>query len=212
MRTWAPAAAITGVAGGAFSQYRGHQLVESGREPSNERLEELIHAAAGLEREAFGELYRIYAPRIQRFIAFQIRDRVLAEDLTNQVFLRAMEAIERYEHRSIGAFNAWLFRIAKNVVVDNWRATKDTIPLEDAMQPASESLDSHFESIARGEELRKALRHLTDDQRVVLSYRFGLGMSHAEVAEVMGRNEPAIRALQFRAITTLRGVLAEDLV
>jgi RNA polymerase sigma-70 factor (ECF subfamily) len=186
--------------------------VDLGREPSNEQLEELIHAAARLEREAFGELYRLYAPKIHRFIAFQIRDRVLAEDLTNQVFLRAMEAIERYEHRSIGAFNAWLFRIAKNVVVDNWRASKDTVPLEDVVLPAPDSLDSHFESIARGDELRKALEQLTDDQRTVLTYRFALGMSHSEVAKLMGRNEPAIRALQFRAITTLRGVLTEDLV
>ena len=183
-----------------------------GKEPSDERLEEFIHAAARLEREAFGELYRIYAPKIHRFIAFQIRDRVLAEDLTNQVFLRAMEAIERYEHRSVGAFTGWLFRIAKNVVVDNWRASKDTVPLEDVVQPASESLDAQFESIARGDELRKALEQLTDDQRTVLTYRFALGMSHAEVAKIIGRNEPAIRALQFRAITTLRGVLSEDLV
>ncbi len=180
-------------------------------EPSEEQLDELIRAAARLDRDAFGEIYRAFAPKIHRFIAYQIGDRVTAEDLTNQVFLRAMEAIARYEHRSVGEFTAWLFRIARNVVVDNWRARKDTVPLEEALvaQPV-DTLDSHFESLARRDELRRGLRRLTDDQRLVLTYRFGLGMSHAETARLMGRNEPAVRALQFRAIATLRNVLAEE--
>ena len=180
-------------------------------EPSDEFLERQIRAAARLDRDAFGQLYRLYAPKIHRFIAYQIHDRVAAEDLTNQVFLRAMQALERYEHRSLGQFNAWLYRIAKNVVVDDWRARKVTVPLEEALiaQP-SDSLDAHFDSLARREELRTAMRRLTDDQREVLTYRFALDMSHAEIANLMGRNEPAIRALQFRAVTTLRGVLAED--
>ena len=86
-------------------------------EPSEERLDELIRLAANLDREALGELYRLYAPRIHRFVAYQVNDRVLAEDLTNQVFMRAMKAIGRYQHHSVPQFNAWLFRIAKNVVV-----------------------------------------------------------------------------------------------
>ena len=182
-------------------------------ETSPERLDELIRASALLDRAAFGELYRVYAPKIHRFIGFQVRDRVLAEDLTNQVFLRAMEAVTRYEHRSVSEFNAWLYRIARNVVVDNWRAKRDTVPLEEALvAERGESLDSHFDQMARHEELQAAMVHLTDDQREVLAYRFSMGLSHAEIAKLMGRNEPAVRALQFRAIATLRGVLAEDLV
>lgn len=182
-------------------------------EPSAEQLDELIRAAARLDRDAFGELYRSFAPKIHRFIAYQVGDRVLTEDLTNQVFLRAMQAIVRYEHRSPGEFTAWLFRIARNMVVDNWRSSKDTVPLEDALvaQPV-DTLGAHFESLARRDELVRALRRLTEDQRLVLTYRFGLGMSHAEIAQQMERNEPAIRALQFRAIATLRSVLTEDLL
>ena len=180
-------------------------------EPSEERLDELIRRAANLDREAFGELYREYVPRIHRFIAYQVNDRVLAEDLTNLVFMRAMKAIGRYQHRSVPEFNAWIFRIAKNVVVDNWRAKRDTVPLDEALATErGETLDAHFESLARHEELQVAMQKLTEDQREVIVLRFGMDMSHREIAERMGRNEPAIRALQFRAISSLRDVMAED--
>ena len=180
-------------------------------EPSEEHVDELIRLAANLDRIAFGELYRLYVARIHRYVAYQINDRVLAEDLTNQVFLRAMQAMGRYQHRSVPEFNAWIFRIAKNVVVDNWRAKRDTVPLDEALAvERGETLDAHFESLARREELQVAMQGLTDDQRQVLIYRFGMGMSHGEIAKLMGRNEPAIRALQFRAISALRDVMAED--
>ena len=95
-------------------------------ERSEQELTELIELAATLDREAFGTVYQIYAPRIHRYISYQIGDQVAAEDLTNQVFLRAMQAIGRYEHRSVPEFNAWLYRIARNVVVDNWRGRRET--------------------------------------------------------------------------------------
>ena len=180
-------------------------------EPSEERVDELIRLAANLDREAFGELYRLYAPRIHRFVAYQVNDRVLAEDLTNQVFMRAMKAIGRYQHHSVPQFNAWLFRIARNVVVDHWRAKRDTVSLDEALATErGETLDAHFESLARREELQVAMQKLTEDQREVLVLRFGMGMSHREIAERMGRNEEAIRALQFRAIRSLRAIMDED--
>ena len=180
-------------------------------EPSEERLDELIRRAANLDREAFGELYRLYARRIHRFVAFQVNNTVLAEDLANEVWIRVMRAIGRYQHHSVPQFNAWLFRIAKNVVVDHWRAKRDTVPLDEALATErGETLDAHFESLARREELQVAMQKLTEDQREVLVLRFGMGMSHREIAERMGRNEEAIRALQFRAIRSLRAIMGED--
>ena len=180
-------------------------------EPSEERLDELIRLAANLDREALGELYRLYAPRIHRFVAYQVNDRVLAEDLANEVWIRVMRAISRYQHHSVPQFNAWLFRIAKNVVVDHWRAKRDTVPLDEALATErGETLDAHFESLARREELQVAMQKLTEDQREVLVLRFGMGMSHREIAEQTGRNEEAIRALQFRAIRSLRAIMDED--
>ena len=180
-------------------------------ERSEQELTELIELAATLDREAFGSVYRIYAPRIHRYIGYQIGDQVAAEDLTNQVFLRAMQAIGRYEHRSVSEFNAWLYRIARNVVVDNWRAKRETVPLEEeTVGDHADTLDAHFEGLAQREELREVMKSLTDDQRDVLTYRFALGLSHAEVARLMDRNEPAVRALQFRAIAALRDLMVED--
>ena len=180
-------------------------------EPSEERLDELIRRAANLDREAFGELYRLYARRIHRFVAFQVNNTVLAEDLANEVWIRVMRAIGRYQHHSVPQFNAWIYRIAKNVVVDHWRAKRDTVPLDEALATErGETLDAHFESLARREELQVAMQKLTEDQREVLVLRFGMGMSHREIAERMGRNEEAIRALQFRAIRSLRAIMGED--
>lgn len=180
-------------------------------ERSEQELTELIELAATLDREAFGTVYQIYAPRIHRYINYQIGDQVAAEDLTNQVFLRAMQAIGRYEHRSVPEFNAWLYRIARNVVVDNWRARRETVPLEeDMVGEPSETLDAHFEGLAKREELREVMQELTDDQREVLTLRFALGLSHAEAARLMDRNEPAVRALQFRAIAALRDLMVKD--
>jgi len=173
--------------------------------------DDTIRGAANHDSDAFGDLYRIYMPKIHRYIAYQVNDRVLAEDLTNEVFLRVMRAIGRYQHHSVPQFNAWIFRIAKNVVIDHWRAKRDTVPLDEALATErGETLDAHFESLARREELQVAMQKLTEDQREVLVLRFGMGMSHREIAEQTGRNEEAIRALQFRAIRSLRAIMGED--
>ena len=74
----------------------------------------------------------------------------------------------------------------------------------------SETLDAHFEGLAKREELREVMQELTDDQREVLTLRFALGLSHAEAARLMDRNEPAVRALQFRAIAALRDLMVKD--
>tara|TARA_Y100000590_G_scaffold392342_1_gene469687 strand:- start:229 stop:618 length:390 start_codon:yes stop_codon:yes gene_type:complete len=124
--------------------------------------------------------------------------------------MKSLKAIGKYEHRSVPEFNAWLFRIARNTISDHWRRSRPSVSLE-TLKGSFELVDDNDEldRIANREQLSKAMKQLTPDQAEVLSMRFGLGMTHREIANILNKQEPAVRALQFRALTTLRAVLGE---
>ena len=178
---------------------------------SQHDLDDTIRRASRLDRDAFGLVYREFAPRIHRFVEYRTRNRELAEDLTNQVFMQALKAIDRYQHRSVPEFTAWLFRIARNALSDHWRRSRPVVQLDPDIH-----LKDHVDSgdfpdrIARSEELVDAMQKLTPEQGEVLALRFSQGMSHAQIASIIGKKETAVRALQFRALTTLRAVLARE--
>lgn len=177
---------------------------------SNDRIDEIIQKAVSLDSDAFGQLYREFAPRVHRFISYRVGNRDLADDITNQVFMKSLKAIGKYEHRSIPEFNAWLFRIARNTIYDHWRRSRPTVSIEN-LKGSLELIDDNDEldRIADREQLSQAMKHLTPDQADVLSMRFGLSMTHREIATILNKQEPAVRALQFRALTTLRAILVK---
>ena len=179
-------------------------------EQSNDRIDEIIQKAVSLDSDAFGELYREFAPRIHRFVSYRVRNHDLADDITNQVFMKSLKAIGKYDHRSVPEFNAWLFRIARNTISDHWRRSRPSVSLE-TLNGSFELVDDNDEldRIANREQLSKAMKQLTPDQAEVLSMRFGLSMTHREIANILNKQEPAVRALQFRALTTLRAILGE---
>ena len=178
---------------------------------SGHDLDETIRRAAQLDRDAFGLLYREFAPRIHRFIEYRTRQRELAEDLTNQVFMQALRAIGKYQHHSIPEFTGWLFRIARNAISDHWRRSRNTVSLDPDVH-----LKNHVESgdyagqMAQSEELLNAIDQLTPEQMEVVALRFSQNMNHAQIAAILGKKETAVRALQFRAMTTLRAILATE--
>ena len=174
-------------------------------------LDETIRRASDLDRDAFGQLYREFAPRIHRFIEYRTRNRELAEDLTNQVFMQALRAIGRYQHRSIPQFTGWLFRIARNAVADHWRRSRSSVSLDPNVHMRDHVESGDFAGqMAQSEELANALKQLTPDQMEVVALRFSQNMNHAEIAAILGKKETAVRALQFRAMTTLRAILARE--
>jgi RNA polymerase sigma-70 factor (ECF subfamily) len=136
----------------------------------------------------------------------------LAEDLTAQVFLRMLESI-RDRKAWHSSFSGWLYRIAHNLVIDHYRRRdrQGTVDIEEAPPMASDLEDpvETAEMNIDAERLRAAIRRLTDEQAEVVSLRFLEGYSIAEVAEMTNRTEGAIKALQYRAVTTLRGLLYE---
>lgn len=164
----------------------------------------LLARAIRGESEAFGDLYERYMDEIHRYLFYRVADRFEAEDLTETVFLKAWEALPRFESSRIN-FRAWLYRIAHNTVVDYYRMRK---PISDSL--ADESRDSRpspeHQVQARDEQqqLAAAIRELESGLQQVIIYRFINGLSHAETAQVMGIREGHVRVLQHRALNQLR--------
>jgi RNA polymerase sigma-70 factor, ECF subfamily len=171
----------------------------------DDTLDRLVAEAQQGDPEAFGRIFDAYAGPIHRFIASRVNRPSDAEDLTQLVFVKALEALPRYEARGI-PFGGWLFRLARNAIIDQVRTRRDHLSLvaavtretEDAGPEAMAFLQEEIDRVAQ------ALTELTDDQREVIELRFFAGLSVSETAEVMGRQDGTVRGLQFRALGALR--------
>jgi RNA polymerase sigma-70 factor (ECF subfamily) len=169
----------------------------------------LIVAARQGSREAFGFLYERHRATIARYVAARIRDASDAEDLTEAIFESAWRAMGRYREQGV-PFLAWLYRLAHNRVVDHYRALRPTVTLIPEVHESIEDTGAPLELNIDSADLLKALHALTEDQRDVIVLRFVQGMSGREVAQAMDKREDAVRALQFRALATLRRILAGE--
>ena len=167
-----------------------------------------VRASRG-DVSAFGKLYDKHVDSIYRYVYYRVRDDAEAEDLTSDVFMRALKAISRYEPRQ--AFLAWLYRIARNAVIDRARRGGRQVSFEDALEhPTADQIvepDMEILSRAEGDALRKALGQLTPLQQEVIVLRFLEGYSTQEIARIVGKREGTIRGIQFRAIGALRQLI-----
>jgi RNA polymerase sigma-70 factor (ECF subfamily) len=174
-------------------------------------IPDVIDRARSGDRAAFGELYDTHVDAVYRYVLYRVREPSDAEDLTSEVFTRAFANIHRYRWQG-KSFLAWLYTIARNAVTDRRRRERPTVDLDDAYGVAEEGPTAHDRAV-RGEQvdaLRGAVKHLTVEQQEVLVLRFVENMSSRQVAKVLGKNEGAIRALQFRALGRLRKLLTSE--
>ena len=178
----------------------------------DEALERLVLDAQGGDPWAFGRIFDALHEPIYRFIASRVQRPSDAEDLTQLVFVKALEALPRYEVRGI-PFGGWLFRLARNTVIDHARTRHDHADLEAAAEQATETAGPEEQALLRQDldAVHRALSALTDEQREAIELRFFAGLSASEAAEVMGKQEGTVRGLQFRAIASLRRSLGMDL-
>jgi RNA polymerase sigma-70 factor (ECF subfamily) len=179
------------------------QLVQDLRLASLED-ETLVDRATAGDREAFGELYDRCVRRVFRHVSYMVNDVDLAEDLTEQTFLRALEAIHRYEWRGV-PFLAWLLRIARNLYLNDRRVQRNNSSIHNKWNGgAAASPEFYCEAKLDGEEVWRAVRALDGDQRQVIVLRFMDGLSYADVADVLGKSVGAVRVAQYRALRALR--------
>jgi len=174
---------------------------------------QLIAGAAKGDREAYGALYERYVFRVFRHVYYLTSDLHTAEDLTAQTFLKALEAIPRYEMRGV-PFLAWLLRIAYNLTVNHKKVRDNgTAPLPEAVevQGTLYSPEASCEAKADGERIWQGVRTLRGDQRQVIVMRFVDGLSYPDIAKVLDKSIGAVRVIQYRALSALRRRLEDDL-
>jgi RNA polymerase sigma-70 factor (ECF subfamily) len=168
------------------------------REDEEERL--LVEAAQA-DPAKFGKLYDIHFERIYAFIVRRVREHDKAEDLTSEVFHKALANLKSYEWRG-APFVAWLFRIAANAVSDQMkRAAREPINAEDSPEP---SLEPEQEAVEYQAQLFRLVEKLPAEQRRVVFGRFVEQRSIREIAQQLGKSEGAVKQLQFRALEKLR--------
>ncbi|MSQ30521.1 MAG: sigma-70 family RNA polymerase sigma factor [Dehalococcoidia bacterium] len=168
----------------------------------------LVERAQHGDADAFGSLYDRFQPEIVRYLAHRVGDPDAAEDLAQQVFLKAWQAIPRYEARGV-PFRAWLYRMAHNQMVDHFRTRRPTTDLEGVEIPEESEAESSLLTAEMSEALTNALGRLSEDHRQVLTLRFLMEKSAREIAVIMGRKEVTVRGLQMRALQALRRAIEE---
>lgn len=172
---------------------------------------ELAQRASEHDPQAFAELYNAYVDKIYKYIFYKVGSSEDAEDLCEQVFLKAWEAIGRYTWCGY-PFSSWLYKLAHNLVVDHYRTKKDATPLNSILSTPAEPADPHnlYARTLDADELAGAIVYLTPEQRQVIGLKFIEGYDNSEIALMMNRKESAIRALQYRALRSLQAILAEQ--
>jgi RNA polymerase sigma-70 factor, ECF subfamily len=168
-------------------------------------LERLVEAARDGDSDAFGRLFDHFHGPVYRYIVSRVQRPADAEDLTQLVFVKVLEALPRYESRGV-PFGGWLFRLARNAVIDFVRTRHEHTELETvAERPDGDAGPDEIAVTREGiDAVGAALAALTDEQREAIALRFFSGLSAREAAEAMGKQEGTIRGLQFRAIAALR--------
>jgi RNA polymerase sigma-70 factor, ECF subfamily len=169
---------------------------------------QLLRAAQQYDERALTRIYKMYSDRIFRYVFFRIGERNRAEDLTGEVFVRLLENLGNFRlgpHGHALALTGWIFRIAHNLVIDEYRRQKVRKEVDSPSDGEDDTIDPdmNLEFNLTRADLQAALRQLTDDQQTVILLRFDQGMSSTEIAQILGKTETAVKALQRRGLAAM---------
>jgi RNA polymerase sigma-70 factor (ECF subfamily) len=176
------------------------------RRDDNGRVRGLVERAQRGDRAALEELYLLHFDRIYSYLHMSVGSRHDAEDLTTQTFVKMLEAIGRFQWRAV-PFSAWLFRIAHNLAMDHFRASRRWQPEEDipeAVQGEETSAEEQALVSLGQTSLLQLIDRLSPEQRQVLTLKFVFRFSNAEAAAILGKTEGAVKSLQHRALASLQ--------
>ena len=188
-------------------------------EPTGElaTVMEIVQRAQQGDADAFGQLYDRYVDVVFRYVQYRVSNPTLAEDLTSETFLRALRRISSYTWQGRD-FGAWLVTIARNLIADHYKSGRYRLEVatSDLVEAgADRSTDGPEDEVLAGltnAALIEAVKQLNAEQQECIALRFLQGMSVAETAQIMGKNEGAIKALQYRAVKSLSRLLPQDLM
>jgi RNA polymerase sigma-70 factor (ECF subfamily) len=186
-------------------------LQEPVRELAPRGEEQALAERAKCDPAAFEELYERYLPKIYRFVYSRVRDAAAAEDVTSDVFMKALRSIHRY-HDTGSSFSAWLYRIALYSVVDRYRATKPVEDLDQLHELAADGPGPEDVAADR-DELRRVwsvVEALPTNQRIAIALRFQEDMRLDDIAAAMDKSPAAVKQLLFRGLATVRGLITRE--
>ena len=164
------------------------------------------HAIKG-ESSAFGLLYDKYQPQIYRFIYLKVSHREEAEDLTHQVFLKSWQNIAEYKFQGF-PFSSWLYQVARNQIIDYYRAKKINLDIEEIDEPKIENTTAKtIDNNSDIKKIKKAIKQLNPKQQDVIILRFIEELSIKETASALKKTEMAVKLLQYRAIKNIKKIL-----
>lgn len=188
--------------------------------PRSDKVEDLVDRAKAGDTDAFAGLYDRYLDVVFRYISYRVGTRPLAEDLTSETFLRALRGMGGFTWQGRD-FGAWLITIARNLIADHYKssryrleitiadmATSDVVRTESSQESAESPEGAVLRSFTNA-ALLTAVKQLNPSQQECLVLRFLQGLTVAETAKIMGKNEGAIKTLQYRAVRTLAQLLPE---
>ena len=157
----------------------------------------------------FAQLYERYFDRVYAFALTRTGERTAAEDVTAETFRLAFQNLSRFQWRGV-PFSAWLFRIAANASVDLQKQAARQTALDELADEGAESWEARFIEVEERVQLFELVKRLPGDQRRVIVMRFAQERNGKEIAQAMGRSEGAVKALQFRALQSLRAWVGES--
>lgn len=171
-----------------------------------------MRAAQRGDERAFGELYKAYVNDIYRYVLYRVGNVETAQDITAEVFLRAVQGLVRYQDRDVPLL-AWLYRIAHARVVDYYRKTRrvgEAQDIEEIEVPTTHDLDASLVLNFQQRSLREAILKLSPDQQQVIMLRFVEGYNIEQTANALGKSQGAVKMLQRRALQAMRAVLTDQ--
>jgi len=170
-----------------------------------------IERARAGDQQALAAVYDWYLPRVYRYVLSRLGNVAEAEDLTEDIFLRMLGAIADYKRTGV-PFSAWLFRIARNHLVSYYRknGNRKADALQETMADSRQDPASIVETQLMLGEVAQAVQRLPDAQRDVIALRFAVGLSIAETAQVLGKRQGNVKALQHKAVTRLQKILLAE--
>lgn len=188
-----------------------HRRPAPGEDPDQERMVALLTLAQQGDGEAFGQIYDYHFDDVYRYLHYRLGSHSLAEDLTSETFLKALERIDSFTYRGRD-IRAWFITIARNLVTDYYRSSRYSLEVMTSDMLDADRGDDGIEGEVLGrlgdEELVAAIRQLRPEQQECVALRFLQGLSVAETAAIMKRSEGAVKQLQLRAIRGLAKLLA----
>ena len=177
---------------------------------NSEIIAGILHKAKDGQQTAFTEIYELYFKKIYRFIFYRVSHKEVAEDLAEEVFLKAFSKIASVNKAE--AFEGWLYQIARNLVIDYYRQKRSTVPLEEIENTLEYETNvvEIFDLSQEQKTLLTLIKELSAEQQVIIKLKFFEELDNVAISELLNKSEGNIRIIQHRAILKLRELMGQD--